>query len=682
MSSPAGVRSSSSGGGAKRAVPRHQTSDPTRVYRELFFAGFPCLLPYKPEDVSRRPKAIFTRQFVHDFFQHYGSLSHFVYDEERGMGSVTFDSGEVAERCYLAVHLSLLPPPNPDGSGGYGTWEVDEPGEPTAVRQRRPGDLVLCMEFAQCCPFVNPRLLLCGESLTSAAVSGEKQVGPETLNAGQLTRYSLRTFPQVVEAYSPSTAEFVVASWEAQPAAASPATADGGDTAASNASASTTSAVVTRVGPEYPCADIDLPAVTDSLWRVLRPSHVKPVAGNQVRVLDMWWEYYNQYYVHKTEPAPERITDPLMRFAQRPSVLQEVLLLQKLSRERSSGDTAYATTQLRRFIHDDVFHSVCTYLSLKAQLRYDPSWASLVRDVYTTKVRLALQAYREEWVAQQTKPVQSQASTSTGDATAAVAEEEEAGLGALDDPELQAIQAAINRDADGELKDHGGDRAVLQAAESAWLQMSFMDAASNAITNVSFLRRVQRGEVDAEGNDIDPAAKKKKDDDDDGVELEVTPTEEERAYDTRRNEEALFVEVLQTLDGFAFTGSAASLLSVCENPKLFRYARGHIGYNEARQKRPSKLWAYLNALWVPLILIIGFAWFAGWLSKRLTGGGGGDGGVGVGRGGAASGAAAGAGGGGGEAPYTTEMMKDAIARAAEAARRAGGSFHIGVQNDL
>ena len=648
---PEATMAESSGSKARRV---QNSPRQLQLCKELFFAGFPCQQPYRSSNNNSNNNRVnndvrpLSKKFVRGFFQQYGAVEALFYDEARGMGSVVFADGADAEGCYLAAHLSFLPATTADGGLGQPTWEQDQQGEDMAERQARPRDLLLCLEFAHCCPFVHP-VLLTKEVFVDGGVAHCEVPG------GELSRGTLfHRFPQLLlwrredAATAPSApvelkpvAPHVVVRWQE----VQEDEADHGQTASArvemleeeeegkeeNRKTEEEAAVekektpqqqpqrsYRQVGPHFPGRGIEPVEIEVALWQLLRPSHARPGCSPNgvVTVLDLWWEYYNTYMVHKTQPAESRIGDAAFRFARRPSLLQELREVQRQGREYAHGDEAAARQVLHRLVYDDQYHNVLSYLSVKEKFKYDPVWASLMRDVYKPK----LVAQLEVW---QTLVEEKEATERATDSTAAAAAAAAATTTTTAAPDTELRRRRVVVKALKELLEpkptKTRDIELMRRAEQTWLTLPRTTATANVMENVKFLDKVKRGEVDHNGLDKEEKPKPPLRDhnkeggkagEEEEKEVAVDEANIEAAYpslSTRQKEEQFYAEVMRNLDGYVAIGSAEELVAMCEDPKLFRYAKGHIGYEEAHHR--SLYWlAYLNALWVPLIalLLLGF----------------------------------------------------------------------------
>ncbi|GET86375.1 hypothetical protein, conserved [Leishmania tarentolae] len=621
-------------GGGSRARPVQRGGGRKLVAsKELFFAGFPCIKPYgrhAPDSTTPASKAVYSKTFVHGFFQQYGTLEALFYDETRGMGSVVFADGADAESCYLAVHLSFIAAPDENGGMGQPTWEQDRQSEALDERKARPLDLLLCLEFAHCCPFVHPFLLTRDASLVGKEEHWE-------VPGGELSRaLLLHKFPVLLQNSDsrPSATEpmvpvapHVVVRWEAETKEA-PAPrvevvedSDTNPAAAAHSKEATPlphSRRVKRVGPTFPGRGIEPAVIEEALWQILQPAHVAAEDGNEVTVMDVWWEYYNLYALRKTQPSADRIADVDFRYAAQPSLAQEVREVQRQSREYAHGDEAAAQRVMLRLVHDSLYHSALCYIYVKQKFKYDPMWASLMRDLYNAKVVLHLQAWRA-LVETTEAPKQgnagtggvptNQPSTTLSSSTAS---------GSLNTRRGKAVKAALETLYEPQPTRHE-DIEALRAAEQLWRTLPRTAAAENLIENVKLLEKIKRGEVDQNGHDKvntrqPPPALSLNDGDKQPSDMDMAasyPT-----MNAAQREEQLYSAVMQNVDGYVETGTAAQLVSLCESAKVFRFVKGHIGYEEAH-RRPSYWRAYLNALWVPLIalLLLGFGTYyvADWM---------------------------------------------------------------------
>lgn len=658
-----------------RSLKTHSPEKLMSVYKEIYFAGFPCRI--KQEDGVHQGTSLehsggryydsnvtcFPQSFVYDFFQKYGTIEQFTYDQERGIGSVTFVDGEAAEGCYLSCHLSLVLPPSgtQDGPGRQSnlTNEDDDEeeenqnsapspdGPPGSLslrstssrsqRQWKPPTtrpILIYLEFAQSLAFVNTTLLL-----------------HDQLQPSELSRQLLRTYPCVERRYTPHSATHVIfesgagldagtlttatAGTEAEttltqattttlqaasmeedeevrekkeptapykgteeeveasesrtvleagmdpsdgprsdPSDSSPHSSSSGSNGSSQPPVSSTqptqapSAFVHSIeegkgGHEiqlsFPCGGpIEVPELQQSLWRVLRPpSSMLQVLSSQesssslkrkrllVTALDVWFEYYWQYVLHKTQPSPDRIQDKSWIFAQRPSVVQEI------GQYDPSDPSAkgHGPNPAHRLMSDAAFHQICALLMYKIKFKNDPCWASLMRDIFTPKVQEAVAGY----LAKRTYKAD------------------------LHLMQLQkSLLSTIKRD----------------AGEEGWLQLSLLQAAENAIENIVFLRRVDMGEVDRKtGMDQPPEYLQK-----------LREKHRYRAAELR-DPFTLISDFADYLDRYAASGSASGLLAICEDPKTFREQDGHFGFNALHHSNSP--WRLLwDIFWVPLLIMV------------------------------------------------------------------------------
>lgn len=487
-----------------RSLRTHSVENIMSVYKELFFAGFPCRLVddetgggARRLDEDIRP---FPQSFVYDFFQKYGVIERFVYDENRGVGAVTFADGDAGEGCFISAHLSLVYPPK---------FVEDENEEGVVVSRNPQRPILIYLEFAQALSFVNTGLLLL-----------------EELQPGDMSRHLLRTFPRIERKFSTENAERVVMEWTMS------TSEDGKE-------------VLTPVGPIFPGGEVEVPEVRQSLWRILRPPGVRPSVKSRVTVLDLWFEYYMQYQVRKTQPPADRISNPLFLYAQRASVTQEFAGLDPTEPDPSGRGVNVA----HRLIYDGAYHQILTLLCYKIKMKNDPSWASFMRDVFTDSVLEA---------------VKNHASTATYNA----------------DRHLMNLQKSLMYSL--QRQDH----------EEDWLKLPLSRAALNAMENVKFLRRVDFGEIDRKtGNDLPAEA--------------INRLREKNKFRAAALDDAytLFSDFSTFVDNYAPSGSASGLLSICEDPKKFRYEKGHGGYSAVHDTTSVFRFVW-DIFWVPIVVMV------------------------------------------------------------------------------
>ncbi|KAG5510633.1 hypothetical protein JKF63_06931 [Porcisia hertigi] len=598
--------------------------------KEVFFAGFHCAWPCRHSPpratmppTTPTPAVAYPESSVRGFFERYGAVEALFYDEARGMGSVVFADGADAEKCYLAVHLSLIPAP--DGNDGMSqiVWEQDTWDEALGEGQSRTPLLLLCLEFAHCCPFVNPFLL----TRDASSLVGEEEEWE--VPGGELSRalllHSLSSLLLRSDSGSTATepqvpvAPHVVVHWKAEtveaPAPRVEVVKDDGDDATAHCPAAAPSRRVRRFGPTFPGRGIQPAAVEEKLWQCLRPPHVPAQDGHVVTVMDLWWEYYYRYVLYKTQPSSDRIADNAFRYAEQLSLAQEVRNLHQEGLEYTNCDEAAARKVMLRLVHDNVYHSTLCYLHVKQKLTYDPTWASLMRDVYTAETMLYVQEWRAtaEKRTEATRQARQRQQQQQRTAAKGVIKNRERATApppstVSPNPRRSSAVKAAFEALHKSCPTKQEDTNKLDAADDRlWRTMSRIEAAANLIENVRLLEKIRRGKVDRNGHD--------KANTQSGVPPNsgsVGPCQMdiESAYpamSAAQRDEQLYSAVMQNVDGYVATGTAGEMMSLCEDPKLFRYVKGHIGYEEAHRV-PSYWRAYINALWVPLIalLLLGF----------------------------------------------------------------------------
>lgn len=506
-----------------RSLRTHSMYNLMTTYKEIFFAGFPQRLKENrtsPDDTLDEKSGwfldasvrTFPQSFVYDFFQRFGAIEHFIYDENRGAGSVTFSDGELAETCYLTAHLSLVYPPTSIGDDDEAAVRATKKAEPL-----KP--ILVFLEFAQALAFVNTGLLLHDE-----------------LQPAEMSRHLMRTFPRVERKFSSTTADHVVMQWVK-------------DVPTEVEELTGVQAILRPVGPSFPGGDVGVPELLQSVWKAVRPRKLKPDVALTVTVIDLWYEYYDLFQVHKTTPEASRITSPFYRFAQRQSVVQEILALDP-SDPHESGSGPNAAHML---IHSEAYHQIATLLCYKIKFKNDPSWVSFMRDVFTESV-----------VAAVTKAMESRTYMS--------------------ERHLMFLQKSILQS-----MTHNNEKS-----EEEWLKIPLTEAVFNAMKNVVFLRRVDMGEIDRKtGKDL--------------------PADMIRAIRAKNKMDAsalsdgyiVYSDFASYVDSNAATGSASTLLTICEDPKVFRETENHVGHSAVFEHYST--WRVLwDIFWVPLLVIAFF----------------------------------------------------------------------------
>lgn len=622
------------------------------IYKEIYFAGFPCRIKqssslergisescnnsgrYCDESVT-----LFPQSFVYDFFKKYGVIEQFTYDEDRGIGSVTFADGEVAESCYLSSNLSLVQPP-PDMRRNSVQREIDEEEDQfqasslhcktEATKKKKTFNqpikpIVIYLEFAQSLAFINTPLLM-----------------HDQLRPAELSRQLLRTLPCVERKFSAHTATHVVMEFFSSDATSDPshstteqattgvisesittgvehgkknedssqhdvlqntqvsneesgtdrtdrmAKKDDSAEQKSNEQDGSSDVVIEGTpplspssfsestqapfspalvasqklqvkGPYFPCGgEIEVPELKQSLWRVLRPlppefnlSGSGKVSKNSpslkqmaVTALDLWFEYYWQFVLYKTQPTADRIKDSEWRFAQRPSVVQEIVDLDPSNSAPQGGPN-----KAHRLMHDSAFHQICTMLMYKLKFRNDPSWGSFMRDIFTSRVKEAVSAHLMKRMYKA-------------------------------DLHFMHLQKSIL----SSLRKEEG--------EEEWLELSITQAAENAIENIVFLRQIELGEVNRKTGVEEPAE----------VIKQIRAKNRFRAAELR-DPFTLIIDFSDFVDRYAASGSASGLLSICEDPQVFRRTEGHVGFNAVHHR--YSVWKLLwEIFWIPLTLMV------------------------------------------------------------------------------
>jgi hypothetical protein len=333
---------------AWRTTNSHTPKQMMSVFRELFFAGLPKPTPRRGQqadddegtsEASNSSLVTFPPALVQEMFSRFGPVTSFHFDVTRGVGAVTFENGEDAERCYVTAHLSLMRGVNAPNHGvseksGHRSGLGNMFGKHAAL---------LYLEFAQWLPFVNPLLL-------------DRNVAALTT----MNRQLLRTFPVCTRRESPSTWQHVVYSCKY--------------------------GCIERNGDK-----ISLPGhgtMSDLSLAVAIVQTIFPVGSGKehdVTVLDLWAQYFDQFVLCKTQPDAQRIAFPEFRFAAKASAVQDIVQYCRQAAERGGAD---GRVQLTRFAEDDVLHSTMAYLVFKTRMVHDPTYVSFLRAVDTKYAKI------------------------------------------------------------------------------------------------------------------------------------------------------------------------------------------------------------------------------------------------------------------------------------------------------
>jgi hypothetical protein len=139
-----------------RTTATHSPGEMMSVYAEIFFAG----LPAATVNPDTGGPVFMPERLVRLMFERFGPLKDFGFDERRGVGRATFESGDDAESCYLGMNYSYLPLssmlPRADAEA------LDPAGQQYAL---------LYLEFAEYLPFVNPWLVAGDVGVQGASMS-------------------------------------------------------------------------------------------------------------------------------------------------------------------------------------------------------------------------------------------------------------------------------------------------------------------------------------------------------------------------------------------------------------------------------------------------------------------------------------------------------------------------------
>ena len=306
-----------------RTTSTHTPSDMMAIYREIFFAGFPT-----PVDSKGNGRVAFPSTLVQQYFEKFGVVTFFKFDERRGIGCVVFADGDVAEECYLATHLCRFNSNSTVGQrGGGGGSDRDF----STMMEQEP---LLFLEFAQYLPFVNPIMF-------------DVELGVTGIN-----RQLLRTFPirdRLAKLNLVAGVHVVLGEGKHVQDPSSVALLGG-----SVADFTVVRAMVALLAPS--CA----PAV------------------QTVTLLDLWHGFFTDYVVKKTCPDVSKIHHPLLIFASKPSPYQE--LRGAIAREAATQAPSGSVFSQRLGV-DDEFRCCVAYLCLKQLFLHDPAMMSFLRDV-------------------------------------------------------------------------------------------------------------------------------------------------------------------------------------------------------------------------------------------------------------------------------------------------------------
>lgn len=585
------------------------------LYREIFFAGFPCLTPHESsyKDVPGGLQAVadtvvYHEKSIHAAFHVYGRMDRFFYDRQRGFGYVVYNRGEDAESCFLSLNNAVVPGPvgDPRITGpqevttiGFGTYED---GVPTGSNgNRRVKNYVITCEFARCLPFVTPYLLLKNE-----------------FNSLELSRSLMRHFPVPECAAGAMLGEWFSAAWVQL------SEVKGANT---NSEAAPGPEKHVLIGPVFDDTIHDLcNPIYRASFGLLCPTAFAKRRGTMLQLIDQWWEYYNLYILHKTEPTLDRIKSKReFLSATCATVAQEIVSLNKDSWERNAHiESASPNSLLRRLVFDDVYHCTLNSIIMKQKFKLDPAFASYMRDVFSEATIKHSRAYLKAHpfkpnpdtmrLLRQIESTLAQADRGNDEVglvkRRCFTVEDEKAIGKwkklteVDDDDGE--EGGGNGNGNGNDEDSGDARAAIRAdieyslhpKVRLWMSTPLLEVAANVVENVKFLRRVKKGHIGPDGKEIPFPPRR---------------PEDELAYpgmSLKQEDEDLFDEITTNLDGFCADGSLFSLLLLGEDPASFHSGSGHLGYEEAveyHDKRNVSFWKNCKiigkAMIVPIVLI-------------------------------------------------------------------------------
>lgn len=267
-------------------------------------------------------------------------------------------------------------------------------------------------------------------------------------------------------------------------------------------------------------------------------------------VIDLWAQYVEAFVVSKTQPSKSRISNPDFAFAAKASPYQDVIRHCKALAQGSASERY----ELQRFADDDVMHSTMAYVCFKLRFGHDPSLMSLLRAVESRVLRNST----ARGLAVQEKPESSKTSRDPDPDD--------------DDPNI----APANIKSPSQRKKLAD--AVSSATESAeaserLLKLSVVDCARNVLQNAAYFYG-KKSQGDA-----------------------ATLRAKGASY-VSDDDEMRFRCVLDLFEGYASSGSAASLVTVCCPFEEFAGEHGLIATMPTLQKM---LWGTLK---FPLLFLL------------------------------------------------------------------------------
>ncbi|CAD2220440.1 hypothetical protein AGDE_14498 [Angomonas deanei] len=140
-----------------------------------------------------------------------------------------------------------------------------------------------------------------------------------------------------------------------------------------------------------------------------------------------------------------------------------------------------------------------------------------------------------------------------------------------------------------------------------WITLPIVQATANVIDNITLLRKIRRKEVDKHGNDLPKKSDAEKQMEEDQRAMnEALFNDNPIVYPTgtrRQEEESFYSELVQLVDGYCPDGRLSELISVVEDPSIFRFMRDHIGYAELHPDTDWLTYLQIGGIVTTIILI-------------------------------------------------------------------------------
>lgn len=607
---------------AANPMPVYPHGESAKFYRELFFAGFPCRVPHESsyKDVPGGAAAVsdfvtYSMNTIYSAFQSYGRITQFTYIRSRGYGCVVYDLGEDAISCFLSMNNAIIPGPVPNPNMkephevdqvGFGGFERENRASNTTVK-----DYVITVEFARCLPFVTSYLLLKDEYASL-----------------ELSRSLMRDFAVPENAVGGRLARWITAAW-AEITVISPESNTPNE---QKQQKEPPKKLTVFTGPMFNDSEQDQTnPVFQAMYALLKPKTFVKNPGSGLLLYELWWEYYNLYVIHKTEPSVDRIKSKReFLSATCATVAQEIIALKRDCWERGVRlENTSPNSLLRRVAFDDVFHCTLNSIIMKQKFKLDPAFTSFMRDVYSQRTVDAYKAYRALnpfcpdvdalRAMRQISKVLEQADRGNdecGKIMRRCLTEGDVAMKKKSSSKLATEAAASSSTAAPEPVDPVAElRADIEYSVhpkvQEWMSMPLLEVAANVVENVRFLRKVRKGLIGPDGM------------------MQAAPnssTEGDLGYPgmtVKQEDTDMFDEVLTNLNGFCEDGSLFSLLLLCESPTAFRGSKGHLGYEEIVEyhaKGKRNFWKdckdVSKALAVPVVFVACFVMVVNYVTSR------------------------------------------------------------------